>query len=249
MAHFSNQNEYEGVLFDGPWMVAGHYLTVRQWHPNFDPDLAQIEKAMLWVRVPNLPIEYYSHTFLWVGQRIGVPIHIDDTTLSVSRGKFARMCVEVDLSKTLLSKFKFQRRIRKIEYEGINLICFECGVYGHRRKDHPSCVPHGDAPVCGGSLEQNHENTATECAPSVPEVVIQPEVIDKFGPWMIAKRTSRRSSRKAVTKEDIAPKSKGVEKGHYMSKSGTGDQKATGSRFSALYNTLVAKMVKRIKRN
>ncbi|KAJ9184836.1 hypothetical protein P3X46_004523 [Hevea brasiliensis] len=231
-------------------MVAGHYLTVHQWHPNFDPDLAQIEKAMLWVRVPNLPIEYYSHTFLWrLGQRIGVPIHIDDTTLSVSRGKFARMCVEVDLSKTLLSKFKFQRRIRKIEYEGINLICFECGVYGHRRKDRPSCVPPGDAPVCGGSLEQNHENTTTECAPSVPEVVIQPEVIDKFGPWMIAKRTSRRNSRKAVTKEDTAPKSKGVEKGHYMSKSGTGDQKATGSRFSALYNTLVAKMVKRIKRN
>ncbi|KAF2316215.1 hypothetical protein GH714_041556 [Hevea brasiliensis] len=40
------KNEYERVLSDGPWMVAGHYLTVRQWRPNFDPDLAQIEKAM-----------------------------------------------------------------------------------------------------------------------------------------------------------------------------------------------------------
>ncbi|KAF2324839.1 hypothetical protein GH714_017903 [Hevea brasiliensis] len=64
MAHFSNQNEYERVLSDGPSMVVGHYLTVHQWRPNFDPDLAQIEKAM----------------------RIGVPIRIDDITLGVSPG-------------------------------------------------------------------------------------------------------------------------------------------------------------------
>ncbi|KAJ9130669.1 hypothetical protein P3X46_034238 [Hevea brasiliensis] len=96
------------VLSDGPWMVAGHYLTVRQWRPNFDPDLAQIEKAMVWVCVPNLPVEFYSHAFLWrLGQRIGVPIRINDTTLCVSHGKFARMRVEVDLSKPLVSKFKF----------------------------------------------------------------------------------------------------------------------------------------------
>ncbi|KAJ9187288.1 hypothetical protein P3X46_002761 [Hevea brasiliensis] len=109
-----------GVLSDGPSMVVGHYLTVHQWRPNFDPDLAQIEKAMVWIRVHNLPVE------------IGVPIRIDDITLGVSPGKFARMCVKVDLTKPLLSKFKFRRRIHKIEYEGINLICFECGVYGHR---------------------------------------------------------------------------------------------------------------------
>ncbi|KAF2319110.1 hypothetical protein GH714_013351 [Hevea brasiliensis] len=71
MARFSNQNEYERVLSDGPWMVVGHYLTVHQWRPNFDPDLAQIEKAM----------------------RIGVPIRIDDTTLECPVVRGCPSCV------------------------------------------------------------------------------------------------------------------------------------------------------------
>ncbi|KAF2316210.1 hypothetical protein GH714_041551 [Hevea brasiliensis] len=98
------------------------------------------EKAMVWVCVPNLPVEFYSHTFLWrLGQKIGVPIRINDTTLGVSHGKFARMRVEVDLSKPLLSKFKFRHRICRIEYEGINLICFECDhVLGSESKQFTS---------------------------------------------------------------------------------------------------------------
>jgi len=28
--------DYDHVLFDGPWMVADQYITVRQWQANFD---------------------------------------------------------------------------------------------------------------------------------------------------------------------------------------------------------------------
>ncbi|KAF2316212.1 hypothetical protein GH714_041553 [Hevea brasiliensis] len=62
---------------------------------------------------------------------------------------------------------------------------------------------------------------------------------------MIAKQTSKRNSHKAVTKGDIVPKSKGVEKGHYMSKSSTRGQTATGSRFSVLYDTLVVEITEK----
>ena len=41
-----------------------------------------------------------------VGEKIRKPIRIDQTTRLVSRGKFARLCVEVDITKPLLSKFK-----------------------------------------------------------------------------------------------------------------------------------------------
>ncbi|KAG6763281.1 hypothetical protein POTOM_030695 [Populus tomentosa] len=41
---FSNAEDRDFALFEGPWMVADHYLTVRRWHPNFDPEEATIER-------------------------------------------------------------------------------------------------------------------------------------------------------------------------------------------------------------
>ena len=59
-------------------------------------------------------------------------LKVDDTIGSLSRGHYAHICVEEDLTKPLVSKFKLCRQIRRIKYEGIHLICFECGRYGHR---------------------------------------------------------------------------------------------------------------------
>ena len=75
-----------------------------------------------------------------VGSKIGNPIKVDDATSMVSRGHYARICVEVDLIKPLVSKFRLRRRIRRLEYESIHLICFGCGMYGHRKEECPQAV-------------------------------------------------------------------------------------------------------------
>ncbi|CAN1128424.1 hypothetical protein LINPERHAP2_LOCUS4620 [Linum perenne] len=62
-----------------------------------------------------------------IGDRIGIMVRVDHTTLEGSRGNFARICVEVDLCKPLLSKYRLRRRVRRIEYEGLHTICFNCG--------------------------------------------------------------------------------------------------------------------------
>ncbi|CAN1133320.1 hypothetical protein LINPERHAP2_LOCUS7577 [Linum perenne] len=72
----------------------------------------------------------------FIGDRIGKTVRIDHTTLEGSRGNFARIYVEVDLSKPLLSKYRLRRRVRRIEYEGFHLICFNCGCYGHNDSDY-----------------------------------------------------------------------------------------------------------------
>ncbi|KAF2316213.1 hypothetical protein GH714_041554 [Hevea brasiliensis] len=66
------KNEYERVLSDGPWMVAGHYLTVRQWRPNFDPDLAQIKRQWYGFVFPIYLLVLFSCVLWRLGQRIGV---------------------------------------------------------------------------------------------------------------------------------------------------------------------------------
>ncbi|CAN1120236.1 hypothetical protein LINPERHAP2_LOCUS93 [Linum perenne] len=71
-----------------------------------------------------------------IGDNIGKTIRIDHTTLQGNRGNFVCICVEVDLSKFLLSKYRLRRRVRRIEYEGLHTIYFSCGCYGHQ---HDNC--------------------------------------------------------------------------------------------------------------
>ena len=72
-----------------------------------------------------------------VGSKIGKLIRVDNATSTMSRGNYTRICVEVDLLKPLVSKFKLRRRIRKLEYVGIQLVCFGCGMSGHRKETCP----------------------------------------------------------------------------------------------------------------
>ncbi|CAN1130439.1 hypothetical protein LINPERHAP2_LOCUS5830, partial [Linum perenne] len=70
-------------------------------------------------------LEYFDNGILKkIGDRIGTTIRIDHTTLEGARGNFACLCVEVDLSKPLLSKYRLRWRVRRIECEGLHTICF-----------------------------------------------------------------------------------------------------------------------------
>ncbi|KAJ4836147.1 hypothetical protein Tsubulata_038857 [Turnera subulata] len=132
LLQFTNEYDYNRVLYDGPWIVADHVLIVRRWQPQFDPDDAIIDKAVVWVQLPKLYQEYYDKEILMrIARRVGKPIKVDEVTLKLSRVKFARVCIEVDLSKPLVSKFRLRRRIWRVVYEGLSTVCFSCGRYGH----------------------------------------------------------------------------------------------------------------------
>lgn len=129
---FASEIDYEHAKYGGPWLFLDHYLIVKEWYPDFDPMTDKTKKMIVWVRFPGLPLEYYDNELLFrIGEKIGRPIRIDSTTSLTSRGKFARLCVEVDITKPLLAKVWLRRKIRRIAYEGIHLVCFKCGMYGH----------------------------------------------------------------------------------------------------------------------
>lgn len=106
IARFTNMEDYQYVLTQGPWMIEDHYLTIRKWIPNFIPDEAPIKVLTAWVRIPNLSVEYFDSNFLHkIGAKIGKVLRIDKTTSNAEQGQFTRLSVEIDLSKPLLSKF------------------------------------------------------------------------------------------------------------------------------------------------
>lgn len=106
-------------------MIFEHYLIVQHWYPSFDPKVDSIKKLAVWVRVPKLPLQFFTKSFLArVGNRLGKTLRVDETTLMVAKGKYAHISIEINLEKLLVSKFKFLSRVRKVEYEGLNAICF-----------------------------------------------------------------------------------------------------------------------------
>ncbi|XP_031096998.1 uncharacterized protein DDB_G0290685-like [Ipomoea triloba] len=138
-----------------------------------------------------------------VGAKIGRPINIDTATSLVSRASFARVCVEVDITKPLLAKFTLRNRVRPIVYEGLHLICFKCGTYGHNaeacslnRKEvttlsdnmDGSESPENDAGA-GNSQGNDRRKTYRETT------LFRPEITEDYGSWMVATKPKRNYSR------------------------------------------------------
>ncbi|KAL4346243.1 hypothetical protein AHAS_Ahas11G0358900 [Arachis hypogaea] len=104
-----------------PWMVGGPYLIVQRWLPFFLKSEKVVKKVTAWVRIPNLPIQLYNHRFLWrVGSAIGTILKVDRATSLHSRGRFARICVEIDLTKKLVPRISVLGSMLNIEYEGLD---------------------------------------------------------------------------------------------------------------------------------
>ncbi|KAJ1391965.1 Zinc finger, CCHC-type [Sesbania bispinosa] len=111
----------------------------------------------------------------------------DDEFLT-ERAKFARICVEIDLSKVLVSFFELNNRAYKVEYEGLHFICFNCGRYGHSKD---SCPLLKDQVVHPLETEPTVEEVAQSRGPPAPKTGTIDQQGEVFGAWMISQKKSR----------------------------------------------------------
>ncbi|XP_028805754.1 uncharacterized protein LOC114760640 [Neltuma alba] len=153
VASFEDEADMRSIYQEGPWMMGDRYIVVQRWHPNFDPWNAETQrKIAVWIRIPLLPLEFFNlATIRRIGSMIGKTLKVDRATHASERGKYARICVEIDLLKRLKSGVTNFGNRRCIEYEGLHLICFCCGKYGHHRDACP------DKPV-GQQAESKDES-------------------------------------------------------------------------------------------
>lgn len=116
---FTNEEDYSMDLLNVPWMIGGHYLHVQCWRPNFKAETAQIDLIPVQVGFPILPIEYYTSSWLQrAGNKIRRTLKVDNNTFMASRGKFARVCVEIVLNKLLKAIYRLKGQLWKVQYKG-----------------------------------------------------------------------------------------------------------------------------------
>ncbi|CAN1315385.1 hypothetical protein LINPERPRIM_LOCUS29694, partial [Linum perenne] len=172
----------------GPWKIFDYYFSVARWTPSFNEE-EPLGKILTWVRLPKLPIHYFNQLAVTrIGNCIARTVRLDLATSEGARGRYARVCVEVDISKPLLGKYMIDNRTFFVEYESLENICVTCGFYGHKA----GCCPtlHTVQPLPGQPEEEVPPNG------SIPE--------GDTGDWMIVQRRSRNKAKKVpVTAPEI----------------------------------------------
>ncbi|XP_028756062.1 uncharacterized protein LOC114715391 [Neltuma alba] len=129
VVNFTVVKDFELALLGGFWMISDCYLIVTEWKLNFVPRVDVIEEVLIWVRFPDLPLEYYEKGILeTIGNEIGSTVKVDLSTFLQSRGGYAKVGVQVDLKKALLSTYIIDKKEHPIVCEGLQLLCLYCGM-------------------------------------------------------------------------------------------------------------------------
>ncbi|XP_057431386.1 uncharacterized protein LOC130724214 [Lotus japonicus] len=163
MVKFDLAADKTKVMEGGPWMIFDHYLAMSTWSKEFISPEAKVTHTLAWIRFPGLSQVFYDESFLLsVASVIGKAIRVDTNTLRAERGKFARVCVELDLRRPVIGKICIEGYWYKVEYEGLHVICTTCGCYGHRSRDCTGPLPTPPPPLVPATKKATGNPNATQ---------------------------------------------------------------------------------------
>lgn len=120
---------------------AGLFLT--PWFPDFDPVTPVITTTPVWIRLPNLPVHlWHVAVYKSIGKTLGSFITGDYTREINGLYTYARICVELDLSKGLPEQIHLKINdfvwTQTLDYENTAFRCRHCHLTGHLRSSCPS---------------------------------------------------------------------------------------------------------------
>jgi len=136
IVQFDSLDEYQKVLLQGPWFWGRAGLFITPWFPEFDANNMVVTKMPVWVRLPNLPLPYWHHLVLEdIGNLLGRFIKTDKDRQDKGLFTYARVCVEIDLSKGLPDRLHLKHEshtwLQRLDYENTAFRCRFCQLTGH----------------------------------------------------------------------------------------------------------------------
>ena len=96
---FESKQDMDNMLASGPWFIRGHYIAICVWEPYFRPSSVEASIIAIWVRLNELPMEFYDPSVLReIGRAICPILKVDVNTTTESR-EHMRICVQIDINK------------------------------------------------------------------------------------------------------------------------------------------------------
>ncbi|XP_059066201.1 uncharacterized protein LOC131857545 [Cryptomeria japonica] len=134
---FQSVADRNKVLGSGHWSWEDkHVLMLKPWHPAFNPKSESFDRTPLWIRLPNLPMQYwFDSCFEAVGNSLGTFLMADEDSLNLLHTTFARLLVVVDVTMGLPFEISITSSkgswLQSVDYEGIPCRCKRCFKTGH----------------------------------------------------------------------------------------------------------------------
>ncbi|XP_074293049.1 uncharacterized protein LOC141619947 [Silene latifolia] len=135
---FASEEDCEKIMNDS-WNMNGFPLILKNWSTTVVEELHAAPLVPVRVKFPHLdPCLWSSKGLSKVASFVGRPICADEFTTNKSKLAFARILIEVDLSKDLPTSVSFKTPFRgrveqKIEYEWLPYFCQACRRIGHTK--------------------------------------------------------------------------------------------------------------------
>lgn len=196
------------LLWEGPWTIDGRILQLSPWRESFQPAFEKLSSAAVWIQLHHVPMELWGIELLEsIASHFGKVLKFDEHTLSHTRSKYARVCIDLDLDQPLQKgtwiKYGENLVFILVLYEKLPVFCFKCGRVGHGES---TCTfacsrkPETDPQPPANSLEKAMEvddqtrlsggaNNLVNVVTPVPEQLIDnttgaSEDMQDFGPWL-----------------------------------------------------------------
>jgi hypothetical protein len=85
------------VILAGQWYWDRHLFCYEPWHPLFDAREECISSFPIWIKLPNLPLEFWlEEGFKYIGEVLGSYITVDKQYKSSSYQSVAQILVDID---------------------------------------------------------------------------------------------------------------------------------------------------------
>lgn len=137
---FSSIEDARRVRSVGSWILNPGLLKFFPWTKDFSSTLQTNTYAQVWLKIHGLSQEYWRKKIIFaIASSVGTPICVDSVTskpaIERTFGHFARVLIDIDLSKELRYEVLVERKgyafFVEFEYENLPDFCGYCQAVGH----------------------------------------------------------------------------------------------------------------------
>ncbi|XP_058782465.1 uncharacterized protein LOC131656921 [Vicia villosa] len=151
----------------GPYFIYGKPLFIKYWTIDFELKADLLSVLPLWITLPNLPLHLWGKKSISkITSAIGKPITTDECTARKLRISYARVLVEVDITKPMKESVTIKDHsgrewAQHIDYEWRPKYCQICLKIGH------------DCEAKKGEMQQNPQQKVWQPRKKPPEVTLE----------------------------------------------------------------------------